>query len=696
MNFWSPFPFIRITVAFSAGILLQSYIAIEPLNFITTTVSTTIFYLLLSIGLKKFDLSKFSIVTGTLGLIVIALFGYIYTGEFNSKGLPVPSDAVGYYGVVNSNVENSGKYHRAILELENYILPDSILPADGRILLYIEVDSLIKSIPRYGDYLLVNSKASSIKPPSNPGEFNFASFWANKQILLQDFVKSNETKIIKSVAPNRIIELSFKIRNKCEQYLEVAVAGEKELPIAMALILGVKDGLDNEIKSAYAASGAMHVLAVSGLHVGILYLFILFGFKPWRDKKYGGLIAGLFSLIILWSYALVTGFSPSVQRAVVMFSIFIVGKMFKRQRNIYNSLAFSAFILLLINPFIIYEVGFQLSYLAVFGIVFLQPKLYQLWSPDNWLINKGWEITCVSIATQLATFPLGIFYFHQFPTLFLLSNLIVIPTAFLSLILGILILILAAIGLPIFILVGIVLNAVLWSMNRVVFFIEGISFSVLDGIDFNAPQIFLIYLFIFFAVSLLLFRNFKYLIASVVLVVMVALVEAREIYHRNNRKEVVVYDIRNNTVIDFRDGFSTSLYVSDSSTIENSIKFIIQPHRAAGNLVYRNVDVNDFKDWASLSDDIQLMVWNDKKFIRLSGKQWKSLFLDKIIVTDFLILSNDCVANMDQLRNKFSFDQLIVDGSNSLYKSNILMEQANKLNVKIHSTNSSGALILKF
>lgn len=695
MNFWSPFPFVRITVAFSAGILLQSYILIES-NFISTAVAITIFYLLFSILLKNLDLPKFSIIGGTLGLIVVGLFGYLYTNEFNSKNQAIPDGAIGYYGVVSTNVETSGRYYRAVLDLEKYILPDSIVPANGKVLLYIEVDSLIESKPRYGDYLLVNSKASNIKSPSNPGEFDFASFWASKQILLQDFVSLNQTKKIKNVPPNRIIELSFKIRNKCEEYLEAAIVGERELPIAMALILGVKDGLDNEMKSAYAASGAMHVLAVSGLHVGILYLFILFGFKPLRDKKYGELITGLFSLIVLWSYALITGFSPSVQRAVVMFSIFIVGKMFKRQRNIYNSLSFSAFILLLINPNIIYEVGFQLSYLAVFGIVFLQPKLFQLWSPDNWLVNKGWEISCVSIAAQLATFPLGIYYFHQFPTLFLLSNLIVIPTAFLSLILGILILILAAIGLPLFKLVGALLNAVLWTMNEVVFFIEGMSFSVLDGINFNIPQVFLVYLSIVFVVYLFLFKSFKYLIASAVLLTVISFVEAREVYHRKNKKEIVVYDIRNNTAIDFRDGFSASLYIGDSSTIANSMQFIIQPDRAAGDLVHENIEINDFQDWASPSEGIQLLVWNDIKFVRLTGKQWKRLFFDKIIETDYLILSHDCATDIDKLRSKFSFDQLIIDGTNSFYKSDNLAEQAKKLNLKAHSTNSMGALILEF
>ncbi len=308
MNFWSPYPFVQITVAFSTGILLLQLFPLEVSNFSATVISITVIYLVLVIILKRLDLSHSNVISGTLSLLVISYLGFAYASKYSFETNPVSEDVVGYYGVVKSNTENSGKYQRVILDLDYYLLQDSLLPAEGKVLLYIVNDSSKRRGPQYGDYLVVQGRAKQIKPPSNPGEFNFASFWANKQVLWQDFVEPGQVRFIKNDPPNPIINLSFKVRNLSEQYLKTAVTGERELAIAMALILGVKDGLDNDIKSAYAASGAMHVLAVSGLHVGILYLFILYTFKPLRDKKYGALITGLFSLVVLWLYALITGF----------------------------------------------------------------------------------------------------------------------------------------------------------------------------------------------------------------------------------------------------------------------------------------------------------------------------------------------------------------------------------------------------
>ena len=379
-----------------------------------------------------------------------------------------------------------------------------------------------------------------------------------------------------------------------------------------------------------------------------------------------------------------------------MFSVFIVGRMFKRHRNIYNSLSFSAFILLLINPFIIYQVGFQLSYLAVFGIVFLQPKIYQLWSANNWLIDKAWEITCVSIAAQLATFPLGIYYFHQFPTLFLLSNFVVIPTAFLALILGILIITSAAMGLSVVKLIGALLNIVLWSMNEAVFFIENISFSVIDGLEFNMLQVILIYLCIVFFVALWLFKSFKYLVTAVILLTLVTLVEVGEAQARSKKKEVVFYDVRNNSVIDFRDGFNADFYIEESSAIQNAVKFIIGPDRLEKGLVHENIDIKSFKDWASPTDNIQVKVWNNIRFVRLNGKKWQGLEYDQVIETDYLIVSKDCVDSIEKLQEVFSFDLLIIDSSNSYYRSKTLTDEASRLNLNVHATGSNGALILEF
>ena len=214
-----------------------------------------------------------------------------------------------------------------------------------------------------------------------------------------------------------------------DSVLKKMIPSKQSYGVASALFLGIRDGIDNEVQNAYRSAGATHVLAVSGLHVGILSAIIAFllGFLRKHNKfKYLYLF---FVLGVLFSYSFLTGLSPSVLRASVMFAIIQIGLTFSRRTNIYNNLAFSAFLLLIFSPYMIFEVGFQLSYLAVLGIVLIQPKIVRLWKPSSWIIKKGWELLTVSLAAQLITFPICLYYFHQFPSYFWLSGFVVIPAA---------------------------------------------------------------------------------------------------------------------------------------------------------------------------------------------------------------------------------------------------------------------------
>jgi competence protein ComEC len=221
--------------------------------------------------------------------------------------------------------------------------------------------------------------------------------------------------------------------------IEQHVKTKDELAVASAIMLGYRDYMNADIVQAYASSGALHVLSVSGLHVGVLFLALQF-LLQWMDK-YRQLkwVKVLLVLAVMFFYAVLTGLSPSVLRAVVMFSFFVIAKAINRDNNMYNVLGISCLLLLFWNPYLITEVGFKLSYLAVLGIVVLYPILQPLLTFKNKLLKGAWSITCLSIAAQIATFPISLYYFHQFPNLFLISNLIIIPASDFVLYLGMLI-----------------------------------------------------------------------------------------------------------------------------------------------------------------------------------------------------------------------------------------------------------------
>ena len=228
-----------------------------------------------------------------------------------------------------------------------------------------------------------------------------------------------------------------RLGNYFAQLIHSKVEHPESQQIALALLLGQKGSLDKEIMDAYSETGTMHILAVSGLHVGIIYALLLLPVRGLKSTSKIRFFYLLLVVLLIWVYALLTGFSPSVVRAAAMFSLVTLGQMRKRKASIWNTLAFSALMILVIDPDVIFDIGFQLSYLAVAGIVGIQPLMVGWWLPRNSILEYFWQLATVSLAAQLVTFPLSILYFHQFPTYFLLANLLVVPLAFVIMAVGV-------------------------------------------------------------------------------------------------------------------------------------------------------------------------------------------------------------------------------------------------------------------
>ena len=348
--------------------------------------------------------------------------------------------------------------------------------------------------------------------------------------------------------------------------------------------MGVTDGLDNELLNAYAATGAMHVLSVSGLHVGIIYWMILLLFKPFQKIKSATWILAGLSLLILWAYAFVTGISPSVLRAVTMFSFVAIARTWNQQTNIYNILAASAFCLLLYDPYMIMSVGFQLSYLAVLGIVSLQPGLYRLWEPKHRFWDEVWKISAVSIAAQLATFSLGLLYFHQFPNYFLLSNLFVIPGSFIVLILGLVIMAVSFIH-PVAVVLGWMLEWIIKALNEVVFVVEKFPFSLLENVHINALQCWVLILMIVMIFLWVETKRFSWLIMVSLLCIIFSIAQWIHFREDVNVQKLTIYKVPGHTAIDFtRNG--KAHFLSDSVLKKDMLKtkFHILPNRLIGGV----------------------------------------------------------------------------------------------------------------
>ena len=351
----------------------------------------------------------------------------------------------------------------------------------GRLLVKVSKDRTTVA-PEIGDKLITQGEITPIQAPLNPSSFDFKQFMHQKNIHF--ILKTNSSIHFEPSSSRAFLLLTWaKIQQtNLTTTLKKYLPEQNAFAVSAALAIGNKEHLTPGLKKAYANTGAMHVLAVSGLHVGLIYLLLnyIFGQFP-RFQSSGNWIKLLLLLMGIWTYALITGLSASVVRASILFSILGIGKTTHKQANIYNVISAAALIMLCINPFQIMDIGFQLSFTAVLGIIYFQPKIYHLFYIKPLLLDHTWKLLSLALAAQLATFPLGVYYFHQFPVYFWVTGLFVVPAASIILI--------ASLFLPVLdlfpsiaIITGNLLNTFITFINKLIFKISQWPLSIIEEI----------------------------------------------------------------------------------------------------------------------------------------------------------------------------------------------------------------------
>lgn len=679
---WIPYAMVRVAAFFIAGILLGIY---QP-DIISLGLAKTTLFLL--IGLYFFiywvlSKRKRTLILGILGLLSVLFAGYIHLSLFvhwnQPDHLSTYNGEIKYYQAevlgLPEDKANSYKYNIRIVKVSD---GESWLPTNTRALIYVrKTDDQTKYF--YGDNILVYGEPQLLQPPQNPYEFDFKRFLSFKNIYHQQFVKSDQVHLISPVKSKGLRYYSFIVRQWGVAQLMKQLPNRQEQAIALALTLGVTDGIDNELQSAYASSGAMHVLAVSGLHVGILYAIVLLLFRPLRSLSWSRWMIAIVSLTVLWSFAFITGLSPSVLRAVTMFSFIAIAKPFGRRTSIYNTLASSAFILLLFDPFLIMSVGFQLSYLAVLGIVALHRPLYQLWEPRSAVLDWVWNISCVSIAAQLATFSLGVLYFHQFPVYFLFSNLFVIPGAIAVLVTSILVLVTSFVA-PLATFFGIILQGLIQILNFAVFSFEKFPFSLINDIYITTTQCWLLILTIAFFFLLISEKKFSWMILSLICVMVFSGVQWNHYDQDVMRNRFIVYNISGHQGVEWISK-GRSRFVGDSSLVSDAerMRFHIRPNRLFCGV--KEVETQ-FR-----VDTPKVFLVNGKKMgvINRPISSWPG-----DLELDYLIVGNNSFKSFAQARKTINFKKLILDSSNSSYLASRIQSEADDV---VHAVQHEGAYV---
>lgn len=624
---------------------------------------------------------------GSLAFSILVLSGYtlvlLRTDARYERHFIHSNKAIQYYKVtINSAAqekENSWKMETCVREVR---MENVWKPVEGKVLLYFS-KTAYKQPFAYGDVLLIKGSPQPLTPPGNPGEFDYKRFLSFRKIYHQHFLQNRNVHYLGNEPSSHLMQYAIQTRVWAAEQLTHVIKGEQEQGIAIALVLGVTDGLDDEILHAYSATGAMHVLAVSGLHVGIIYAILLFFLRPVAKRKGEQWAIAIISLTVLWGYAFVTGLSPSVLRAVTMFSFVALAKPFHWSSNIYNTLSLSAFCLLLYEPYLIMSVGFQLSYLAVLGIVYLQRPLYLLWETPNWLFDNIWQITTVSIAAQLATVSLGLLYFHQFPVYFIFSNLLVIPLSFVVLVLGLAVLVFSAIT-PLAAFLGWLLKVFIYLMNASVTLVESLPFSLLDNLYITTNQSWLIMLVLISGILLIQYKRFYYLVLAFVFAVCLSVSQWWHFNKSVDKRELIVYKVPGHSAVDFiRTG--NALLLTDSALLfdEEKIRFHIRPNRLISEIT--KTEAFPKERIVQISEGCKLIAWDGRTMLVIEEKN----ALIPSLKVEFVLISNNA-ASLEAIQGKINFDHLIVDSSNSFYFADKLVKEAVEARVPLHSVLHQG------
>ena len=645
-------PFLRILIPFISGILFCRYISTSIPVFYFGLIGLAI--LLLSFFThKKHDFSlRWLFGLGSM-FFLFSLSAQFYQYRASQASYDFPSEATSYIGEVLDFPQQKKRSVACQVHL--------IYPVDKKIMLYLEPDTNSKTLEP-GDQLVVYASVVPFKNLGNPDDFDYERFMQNKGFSGSTYTNSNSwfrtgarsyslrTEALRVRAKILDIYKSFELDNDAYSFIS-------------AITLGYKADLTDQLKDAFRASGTSHVLAVSGLHVGIIYIIIISFFSFLGKRGKAVVVKQLLILLCLWGYVFITGMPVSVVRAAIMLSLLSIGNMLNRNGVNYNTLAVAAFFTLIINPFHLFDLGFQLSFASVSSILFFQPKISQLYVAKNKAIGYIWRLFTVSLSAQLGVFPLVLYYFGTFPTYFFITNLLVLP--FIGVI------IYSAVGLTfltllsslnfgfIYLLIKIISTFIQFLINavlKIVFFFESLPMSVIEGYYITTLQLFLIFATVMSFSYFMLHKHAKALISfllSLTLLLSTNLVS----YFKRPIDQFIVYNSYN----------------------ESQMGYIISGEKIA-----------------LLANSMQTIPHPSASIILLTDNVYKSKTSDFALPVDYLILKSNNNFSMTELIAFYEPRKVIIDSSISRYAAEKIQNECKKLNIAFHDISNSGAFSVNF
>lgn len=691
MTDWSKYPFVRMLIPFALGIWVSIFIVglrLSSTFLIVASLSLLVMAMLTAFLLKHQRNSWFF---GAVMACYLFMAGYslvqVHGAEVQKNDYRNYQADVSYYvaRVYDYPTERPNSI-RTVLELQ-YQFGDSAAshPVSGKVMAYFPKSDSAFAL-HYGDLIAIPAPIREVMPPLNPEEFDYRAYLGRKGITGQVYLKDEDWFDLQTNDANPIYAFSYRFRDVLLTSLHRSGLSDNEFGVAAAILLGYDDYLADEVRKNYVAAGSMHILCVSGMHVGIIYLLASFLLGFLNRKKWQKTLKQLLLLALIWFYALIAGLSPSILRASLMISFVVIGEMIRRKGFIINSIAASAFILLCINPNNLFEIGFLLSYAAVLGIIVLQRPIYNLMYVKNKLLDKAWQITAVALSAQIATIPFTLFYFQQFTTYFWLSNLFMTPISFIVVISGMILLLVSWIPY-VNTLVGYLVWGAVYVMNWVVAKIESIPYSIIKGLyinDFEFAVLLVTLLLLMLTFMLRKRRLFIAMLASL-LVVMTSL--TIRMYNSDHQQGMTIFSLRNHTAIDYIWGgehvlLADSALMADESTVDYSLKGAWSKRHLSHHPQVIGFEENYANDYLCKKSNL---VSFDNKLLAIWEDQGIGDSLSFRLPVDYLLIVGKQKPDVRSVVNGYEAKLLLIDGSVPRYLAEKWMDQARSFDIPYYN-----------
>jgi competence protein ComEC len=680
-------PFVRMILPFSVGIVLQSYMPLLPvvlwagcclLLLVLLILSRLALWVQFTYGWVKGVVIHLLVIA--VGCLVMSYADIRHSGHYFASFLR-SSDLL--LVTVQEPLQEKPRSYKTVVQVDGIVRGDSLLPVKGNLLLYLEKEKRVAAL-ECGNQLLLCNKLREIQNSGNPGGFDYRRYCAAQQIYQQVYLREGEWKLFlgsgkREKAFSLVEGVLFLdgqtrvLRSYCLRILHRYV-GEPEAGLAAALLMGYRYDLDKAMVQDYTNTGIVHIIAISGMHLALIYGSLLW-LLQWLPSKM--LKAGII-LFFLWAFTWLTGASASVLRATVMFSFITVGRfVLDRHTNIYNTLMASAFLLLCYNPHLLTDVGFQLSYLAVLSILICFRPIYQLVLVRNRWLDKVWEAIALTLSAQVLTLPVCLYYFQQFPLYFLPANLLAVPLSTVILYGEILLLI-----IPMHF-TGTILKWLMYYMNISVAWIGHLPGALITEIHITLYGTFCCYGIIAGLLAWWLCQWPRGLILALLSCSLWAAWNMADDLQAQRQRKLIVYNIPAHTAVDVMYGRSVQFFGDKRDKLITSC---LQTARASFKII-RSCQYSS--GYISLGDKRLLVIDSSQIYVPVSAE-------GKKLQTDYLLLSHNPHVDIKQLDSLYGIGTLIFDASNTSKNIRKWKSDCYALTLRFFSVPDQGAYVVNF